>query len=53
LSDSSDEAAMLRVLVKRGEDPIANKRQGLKNLLKCVASRNPSFSAMMRTGKSV
>jgi integrase len=27
LSDARDEAAMLRVLVKRGEDPIANKRQ--------------------------
>ena len=26
LSDARDEAAMLRVLVKRGEDPIANKR---------------------------
>lgn len=27
LGDARDEAAMLRVLVKRGEDPIANKRQ--------------------------
>ncbi|MEP7241519.1 MAG: integrase arm-type DNA-binding domain-containing protein [Devosia sp.] len=27
VSDARDEAAMLRVLVKRGEDPIANKRQ--------------------------
>jgi hypothetical protein len=27
LSDARDEAAMLRVLVKRGEDPIASKRQ--------------------------
>src|SRR3569623_1130472 len=26
-SDARDEAAMLRVLVKRGEDPIANKRE--------------------------
>ena len=27
VSEARDEAAMLRVLVKRGEDPIANKRQ--------------------------
>src|SRR5688572_25255646 len=27
LSEARDQAAMLRVLVKRGEDPIANKRQ--------------------------